>query len=46
LVPDTLLSSWENRVTSSLLGIITLENMGLVLNPYTRTLHPMKMMLA
>jgi clan AA aspartic protease len=30
----------------ALLGVITLENMGLVLNPYTRTLHPMKMMLA
>lgn len=30
----------------ALLGVITLENSGLVLNPYTRTLHPMKMMLA
>lgn len=30
----------------ALLGVITLENIGLVLNPYTRTLHPMRMMLA
>ena len=29
-----------------LLGIITLENLGLVLNPFTRTLQPMRMMLA
>lgn len=30
----------------ALLGIITLENLGLVLNPFSRTLQPMRMMLA
>ena len=30
----------------ALLGMITLENLGLVLNPFTRTLQPMRMMLA
>ena len=30
----------------ALLGVITLENLGLVLNPFTRTLQPMRMMLA
>jgi len=30
----------------ALLGTITLENLGLVLNPFTRTLQPMRMMLA
>jgi aspartyl protease family protein len=29
-----------------LLGTITLENLGLVLNPFNRTLQPMRMMLA
>ena len=29
----------------ALLGTITLENLGLVLNPFTRTLHPMQVML-
>jgi len=29
----------------ALLAIITLENLGLVLNPFTRTLQPMRMML-
>jgi clan AA aspartic protease len=29
----------------ALLGVITLEIMGLVLNPFDRTLHPMRMML-
>lgn len=29
-----------------LLGATTLESMGLVLNPFTRTLHPMRMLLA
>jgi clan AA aspartic protease len=29
-----------------LLGVTTLESLGLVLNPFTRTLHPMKMLLA
>jgi clan AA aspartic protease len=30
----------------ALLGAVTLENLGLVLNPFTRTLHPMRMLLA
>jgi aspartyl protease family protein len=30
----------------ALLGVITLEILGLVLNPFTRTLQPMQMMLA
>ncbi len=30
----------------ALVGVITLENLGLVLNPYTRKLQPMRMMLA
>ena len=29
-----------------LLGMVTLENLGLVLNPFSRTLQPMRMMLA
>jgi predicted aspartyl protease len=29
-----------------LLGVVTLENLGLVLNPFNRTLQPMRMMLA
>jgi clan AA aspartic protease len=29
-----------------LLGAVTLENLGLVLNPFNRTLQPMRMMLA
>ncbi len=29
-----------------LLGVVTLEILGLVFNPFTRTLHPMRMMLA
>lgn len=29
-----------------LLGSTTLESLGLVLNPFTRTLHPMKMLMA
>ena len=29
-----------------LLGATTLESLGLVLNPFTRTLHPMRMMMA
>jgi hypothetical protein len=28
------------------LGATTLESIGLVLNPFTRTLHPMRMLLA
>lgn len=30
----------------ALLGVVTLENLGLVLNPFERTLGPMRMMLA
>ncbi len=30
----------------ALLGVVTLEILGLVLNPFTRTLQPMRMMLA
>lgn len=30
----------------ALLGSVTLEVLGLVLNPFTRTLHPMRMLLA
>lgn len=31
---------------AALLGTVTLENLGLVLNPFARTLHPMRMLLA
>ena len=30
----------------ALLGVVTLENLGLILNPFDRTLQPMKMRLA
>jgi clan AA aspartic protease len=30
----------------ALLGVVTLEILGLMLNPFDRTLHPMRMMLA
>lgn len=30
----------------ALLGVVTLENLGLVLNPFERTLRPMRMRLA
>ncbi|MCL5054742.1 MAG: aspartyl protease [Firmicutes bacterium] len=30
----------------ALLGVITLENLGLILNPFSRQLQPMKMLLA
>lgn len=30
----------------ALLGVVTLEILGLILNPFTRELHPMRMMLA
>ncbi|GAB4325852.1 MAG: hypothetical protein Kow0010_08550 [Dehalococcoidia bacterium] len=30
----------------ALMGVVTLEVMGLVFNPFTRTLHPMQMLLA
>jgi len=29
----------------ALLGVVTLENLGLVLNPFNRTLNPMRMLL-
>ena len=29
----------------ALLGVVTLENLGLVFNPFTRTLHPMRLLL-
>jgi len=29
-----------------LLGVVTLENLGLVLNPFNRTLQPMRMLMA
>ncbi len=31
---------------TALLGSTTLESIGLILNPFTRTLHPMRMLLA
>lgn len=31
---------------TALVGVTTLESIGLVLNPFTRTLHPMRMLLA
>ena len=34
------------RGDQPLLGAVTLEILGLVLNPFTRTLHPMKLMVA
>ena len=30
----------------ALLGLVTLEILGLVFNPFSRTLHPIRMMLA
>ena len=30
----------------ALLGVVTLENFGLVFNPFNRTLHPMRFLLA
>jgi hypothetical protein len=30
----------------ALLGVVTLENLGVVFNPFSRTLHPMRMFLA
>ena len=38
-----VLGETENE---ALLGAVTLETLGLVLNPLTRTLQPMRMMLA
>jgi predicted aspartyl protease len=34
------------RNDAALLGIVTLENLGLVLNPFERTLTPMRLLLA
>ena len=34
------------RRDAALLGIVTLENLGLVLNPFERTLTPMRLLLA
>ena len=31
---------------TALLGVTTLESLGLVLNPFTRTLHPMRLLMA
>ena len=31
---------------AALLGVVTLETLGLVFNPFTRTLHPMRLLLA
>jgi len=31
---------------AALLGLVTLENLGLVFNPFTRTLRPMRLLLA
>ncbi len=30
----------------ALFGVVTLENLGLVFNPFSRTLHPMRLLLA
>lgn len=30
----------------ALLGVVTLENLGVVFNPFSRSLHPMRMLLA
>ncbi len=30
---------------AALLGVVTLENLGLVFNPFTRTLHPMRLLM-
>lgn len=31
--------------TPVVLGVVTLENLGVVFNPFTRTLHPMRALL-
>ena len=36
----------ESTDEEALLGAVTLETLGLVLNPFSRTLHPMRMLLA
>ena len=34
----------EETDDQALLGVVTLENLGLVLNPFSRTLHPMSLL--
>jgi predicted aspartyl protease len=34
------------KADEALLGVVTLENLGLVLNPFERSLRPMRMMMA
>ena len=34
----------EETDDQALLGAVTLENLGLVLNPFSRTLHPMRLL--
>ena len=34
----------EESDDQALLGAVTLENMGLLLNPFSRTLHPMRLL--
>ncbi len=34
----------EETDNQALLGVVTLENMGLMLNPFSRTLHPMRLL--
>jgi hypothetical protein len=36
----------DSGATYSVLGVVTLEILGLVLNPFTRALQPMRMLLA
>lgn len=37
---------YGNECDTALLEVTTLESIGLVLNPFTRTLHPMELLLA
>ena len=34
----------EQRADQALPGAVTMENLGLVLNPFSRTLHPMRLL--
>jgi hypothetical protein len=43
---DTLPRFWESLGDDALLGVVTLEMLGLVFNPFSRTLHPMRLLLA
>lgn len=43
IAPAPVIFGEEND--TPLLGVTTLEALGLVLNPFTRTLHPMRMLL-